>query len=146
MIIKEYLSNYFNLPPEFVTGEANLYTLAILSLFFEEQAADFGIIPADVDLVTLNIDARQKENLENKEGFLRISLDSFLKPEKVDPGRPVCFDDPVGADGFMEFQFHAWLCVIETSRQVTNGLAYDEEVGECLTVQELNDKIEVVLA
>lgn len=144
MIIKEYLSVYLKLDPELIVGEANLYTLGILSLFFQEQATRFELTQLDIDPQALKKDARDKEYLKDRKEVLRINLNRFLKPERG-KGELVYFDDLVGGDGFMDFQFHTWLCAMETAAHITNGLAYDDEVADCLTLQELNDVIEGVL-
>lgn len=145
MLIKEYLSVYFKLDPVLIVGDANLYTLAILSLFFKEQAQEFGLTQGDIDPSSLNKDVWDKKYYKETQKNFRVYLNRFLKPESREKGKTVYFDDPVGRDGFMEFQFHTWLCPVETAAHITHGLAYDDEVADCLTVQELNDVVEGIL-
>lgn len=64
-----------------MVGEANLYTLGILSLFFHEQAKKFGLTQMDIDPKALKKDARDKEYLKDRKEVLRICLNRFLKPE-----------------------------------------------------------------
>ena len=144
MLIKEYLSVYFKLKPELIVEDANLYVLAIFSMFFREQAEGFGITQDDVDPGALKQDTWDIKHYRETREIFRIYLDRYLRSGSRSCGRPVYFDDPVGADGFMEFQFLAWLCTIDTTRHITNGQAYAEEVVECLTVKELNDSIEKI--
>ena len=81
----------------------------------------------------LKKDARDKEYLKDRKEVLRVYLNRFLKPESEN-GKLVYFDGLDGGDGFMGFQFHTWLCTMETAANITSGLAYDDEVADCLTV------------
>lgn len=145
MIIKDYLSVYLKLDPELIVGEANLYTLGILSLFFQEQSTTFGLTQCDLDAQALNKDPWDKKHYKETKERFRVYLDRYLKPERRIKGRRVYFDDHIGRDGFMEFQFHTWLCSAETATHITNGLAYDDEVADCETVKELNEVVEGIL-
>src|SRR5690606_36487541 len=146
MLIREYLSVYFKLKPELIAEDANLYVLAIFSMFFREQAEGFGITQDDVDPGALKQDTWDKKHYRETREIFRVYLDRYLRSGSRTLASPVYFEDHVGRDGFMEFQFHTWMCVLETARQITNGLAYDDEVADCVTVQELNDVVSGILS
>lgn len=117
-IVKHSLEKFFSLPSHFITEEADLYILAILSLYFKGgQATRDGITNSEIDPVKLML-SRDDLKIEGKGRKIKIHLKELLQQDLPTAlKKKAHFQDEVGNDGFSSHMLEVVLCILEISKQ-----------------------------
>lgn len=133
--IKEYLSDYFELPLDFITDNAELNTLSVLSLFFKEGCErEFDISKDDIDPQKLSISVKDLPDkvILNK---WKIYLGNLLKNKNKH--KAVYYIDEIGRDGFSEHLLHMVLCYLEIPAEIKSQLNCTSCLDDSKTVREM---------
>ncbi|MFN4763695.1 hypothetical protein ACKGJN_11265 [Gillisia sp. Q332] len=121
-MVKQNLEKFFELPANFITDEADLYILTILSMYFKEgQAERDGIKKFDIDVSKLYL-SRKDLRMDEDGNKLNIYLKELLKEELHASVREKAhYQDDIGQDGFSGHLLESILCMMEISSIFTCG-------------------------
>lgn len=115
-MVKQSLEKFFELPTNFITDEADLYILTILSMYFKEGDAERdGIKKCDIDVSKLKL-SRKDLRMDEDGNKLNIYLKELLKEELPTALREKArYEDSIGQDGFSGHLLETILCMMEIS-------------------------------
>jgi hypothetical protein len=115
-MVKQSLQKFFELPANFITDEADLYILTILSMYFKEGDAERdGIKKCDVDVSKLKL-SRNDLRMDADGNKLNIYLKELLKEELPTALKEKArYEDSIGQDGFSGHMLESILCIMEIS-------------------------------
>jgi hypothetical protein len=132
--IKSYLSDFLKLPLNFIKEDANLFTLSLLSEFFQEgNAHELGIKLDDINPEKLFIavkDLPVKMHMNKREIF----IDQLLY--KTAGKFNIYVKDEIGRDGLANYTLNLYLCIMEVPPRIKKYLKDEDRLDTANTVEE----------